>query len=102
MLARRTDLILVSGFNVYPREVEQVLSEMPGLADCAVIGVDHPLTGQAVKALLVAKPGQSVLTEAVLTWCEQRLARYKCPTIVEVVTELPRLTGGKLARNQLA
>lgn len=102
VLARRTDLILVSGFNVYPREVEQVLSEMPGLADCAVIGVDHPLTGQAVKALLVVEQGQSVPTEAVLTWCEQRLARYKCPTIVEVVAELPRLTGGKLARNQLA
>ncbi len=102
VLARRTDLILVSGFNVYPREVEQVLSEMPGLADCAVIGVDHPLTGQAVKALLVIEPGQSVPTEAVLTWCEKRLARYKCPTIVEVVAELPRLTGGKLARNKLA
>ncbi len=102
VLDRRTDLILVSGFNVYPREVERVLSEMPGLADCAVIGVDHPLTGQAVKALLVIEPGESVPTEAVLTWCEQRLARYKCPTIVEVVAELPRLTGGKLARNQLA
>jgi long-chain acyl-CoA synthetase len=101
LVARRADLVLVSGFNVYPREVEQAIEEMDSVAECAVIGVDHPYTGQAVKAFVVARDGAAVTPEEVLTWCESRLARYKCPTIVEAVESLPRAPTGKLARGRL-
>ena len=101
LVARRADLILVSGFNVYPREVEQVIEEMSGVRECAVIGVEHPYSGEAVKALVVPQDGGTVTSDEVVGWCETRLARYKCPTIVEVVDSLPHAVTGKLARARL-
>ena len=101
LVDRRSDLILVSAFNVYPREVENVISGMDGVLEAAVTGVEHPYSGEAVKAFVVLAPGPSVQPEDVVAWCETRLARYKCPTIVEVVDELPHAVTGKVARSRL-
>ena len=101
LVDRRSDLILVSGFNVYPREVEDVITLHEGVGEVAVTGVDHPYSGEAVKASVVLVPGAVVTPDDIVTWCEQRLARYKCPTIVEVVDTLPHAVTGKLARAKL-
>lgn len=101
LVDRRSDLILVSGFNVYPREVEDVIVQHDSVVEAAVTGVVHPYSGEAVKAYIVIAPGSAVSTEEILEWCEQRLARYKCPTIVEVVQSLPHAVTGKLARGRL-
>lgn len=104
LVNRRSDLILVSGFNVYPREVEDVVNSHEAVAECAVLGVPHPYSGEAVKALVVLRPGlapDAVEPEDIVRWCEQRLARYKCPTIVAVVSELPHAATGKIMRAKL-
>ena len=98
----RDSLIVVSGFNVFPGEVEEALRTHESIADAAVIGVPHPASGEAVKAFVVASNG-AVLEEAeVIRHCESLMARYKCPQSVEVVTELPRGTAvGKVRRRDL-
>lgn len=101
LVDRRSDLILVSGFNVYPREVEDVIVQHDSVIEAAVTGVVHPYSGEAVKAYVIVAPGSSVDTAEILQWCQQRLARYKCPTIVEVVDTLPHAVTGKLARGRL-
>ena len=101
LVDRRTDLVLVSGFNVYPREVEDALAEHPHVAEVAVIGVPHPRTGEAVKAYVVARPGTSLTPEVVTTFAASRLARFKRPTIVVLVAELPHSATGKVAKGQL-
>ena len=79
----------MSGFNVFPAEVEEVIGEMPGVADVAVVGVAHPHTGEAVKAYVVCEPGVRLDEEAVISHCRDQMARYKCPTKVLFVDELP-------------
>ena len=98
---RAKDLIIVSGFNVYPAEVEEVIADMAGVAEVAVIGVPHPHTGEAVKAYVVALPGVVLHEEQVIEHCLDELARYKCPTKVLFVDELPRGISGKLLRRVL-
>ena len=98
---RSKDLIIVSGFNVYPAEVEEVLLEHPGIAAVAVIGVDSPYSGEAVKAYVVPEPGVALEEDEVADFCATRLARYKCPTKVMFVDELPQGLGGKVLRRQL-
>ena len=101
LVDRRDELILVSGFNVYPREVERVIEEMPGAAEVAVIGVPHPYSGEAVKAFVRPMAGREIESADVVAHCEENLARFKCPTIVEVVPEIPHSSVGKIARGQL-
>jgi len=98
---RLKDLIIVSGFNVYPAEVESILVEHPGVAAAAVVGVQHPHSGEAVKAYVVAEPGASIEEDDVIAFCEQRLARYKCPQKVWFVDELPAGLGGKIKKHEL-
>lgn len=99
---RSKDLIVVSGFNVFPGEVEAVLAEHPGVDEAAVVGVPHAVTGEAVKAVVVAVDGAALDEDALIAHCEARLARYKCPQVVEVVTELPRGSAiGKVRRRDL-
>ncbi|MEZ5249808.1 MAG: AMP-binding protein [Ilumatobacteraceae bacterium] len=95
------DLIIVSGFNVYPAEVEEVLAEHPGVAEVGVVGVPHPHHGEAVKAFVVPEPGALVDEDQLIDWACDRLARYKCPTKVLFVDELPRNVSGKLVRRSL-
>jgi long-chain acyl-CoA synthetase len=95
------DLIIVSGFNVYPAEVEEVLMQHPSIDACAVVGVPHPYSGEAVKAYVVAVKGQSIEEDEVVSFCSSRLARYKCPEKVWFVDEVPRGMGGKVLRRAL-
>ncbi|MEA3077931.1 MAG: long-chain acyl-CoA synthetase [Actinomycetota bacterium] len=98
---RAKDLIIVSGFNVYPAEVEEALLEHPGIAEVAVVGMPHPHSGESVKAFVVQAEGHHLEEDQVIEFCAGRLARYKCPTKVTFLPELPHGTGGKLLRRQL-
>jgi long-chain acyl-CoA synthetase len=95
-------VIISGGFNVYPREVEQVLGELPAVAESAVVGVPDERSGEAVKAVVVRADGAELTEEEVLAHCGERLARFKVPTVVEFVDALPRTPTGKVARRQLA
>ncbi len=101
LVDRRRELILVSGFNVYPREVETVLGEHPDVAEVAVIGIPHPYTGQSVKALIVPVPGTSPTPAELTAFAARSLARFKCPTLVELVETLPHSATGKVSKGQL-
>jgi len=101
LVDRAKDLIIVSGFNVYPAEVEEVIAELPGVADVAVVGVAHPHTGEAVKAYVVPEAGKQLDEEAVIAHAHDNLARYKCPTKVLFVDVLPRNLSGKVLRRAL-
>ena len=101
LVDRAKDLIIVSGFNVYPAEVEEVLAEHAAVADVAVIGVPHPHQGEAVKAYVVRAPGVDVDEDALIEHCTAYLARYKCPSKVIFVDQLPRTASGKVVRREL-
>ncbi len=97
---RKKDMILVSGFNVYPNEVEDVLSQLPGVLECAAVGVVDAKAGEAVKLVIVKK--DPALTEAdVRAFCEANLTGYKRPKVVEFRTELPKTPVGKILRREL-
>jgi long-chain acyl-CoA synthetase len=98
---RRRELILVNGFNVYPREIEDVIATAPGVAEVAVLGVADSVTGEAVQALVVAEPGSGLTPEAVLAHTATRLARFKQPAAVRIVDELPHSATGKVAKGRL-
>jgi long-chain acyl-CoA synthetase len=101
LVDRVKDLIIVSGFNVYPAEVEEVLAAHPAVAEVGVVGVPHPHTGEAVKAFVVLREGATVHEETLISWCLDHLARYKCPAKILFVDELPRNVSGKLLRREL-
>jgi long-chain acyl-CoA synthetase len=102
LVDRSKDLIIVSGFNVYPAEVEEALLGHPGIAGAAVVGMRHPHTGESVKAFVVPKPDRMLDEDEVIDFCSTQLARYKCPSKVHIVSELPRQASGKLLRRELA
>lgn len=99
---RIKDLIIVSGFNVFPAEVEQVLLEHPAIEAAAVVGVPHPHTGEAVRAYVVVREGLSIEEDDVVGFVAGRLARYKCPNKVNFVEELPTGLAGKVLRRALS
>jgi long-chain acyl-CoA synthetase len=101
LVDRKRDLIIVSGFNVFPSEVEAALLQNPAIAEAAVLGVPHPYTGEAVKAYVVLEPGSSVDESDILADVETRLARFKCPQSVEIVESLPHLLTGKVLKRAL-
>jgi len=97
---RKKDMILVSGFNVYPNEVEDVVTQMPGILECAAVGVPDEKAGEAVKIVLVrSDPG--VTEQQVRAYCESKLTGYKRPKVVEFRTELPKTPVGKILRREL-
>jgi long-chain acyl-CoA synthetase len=97
---RKKDMILVSGFNVYPNEVEDVLSQLPGVLECAAVGVPDAKAGEAVKVVIVKK--DPALSEAdVRAFCEANLTGYKRPKVVEFRTDLPKTPVGKILRREL-
>jgi long-chain acyl-CoA synthetase len=101
LVDRRSDLILVSGFNVYPAEVERVLDAHPDVAESAVIGVPDPRTGSAVRAVVVLRPGQQLTFEELQEHAAGQLARYKVPTSVNFLPALPHSLTGKVSRARL-
>jgi len=97
---RKKDMVLVSGFNVYPNEVEDVVAQMPGVMECAVVGVPDEKSGEAVKLVIVKK--DPALTEAqVRDFCKAKLTGYKQPKVVEFRTDLPKTPVGKILRREL-
>ena len=97
---RKKDMVLVSGFNVYPNEVEDVVALIPGVLECAVVGVPDEKTGEAVKLVIVKK--DPALTEAqVRDYCRTNLTGYKQPKVIEFRTELPKTPVGKILRREL-
>ena len=101
LVDRAKDLIIVSGFNVFPAEVEEVLLSHPGVAEAGVVGVPHPHTGEAVKAFVVVADGTELDEETLIDFAGDQLARYKCPTKIVIVDQLPRNAAGKLLRHSL-
>jgi long-chain acyl-CoA synthetase len=101
LVDRRRDLVLVSGFNVYPFEVETVLASHPDVAEAAVVGIPDEQTGSAVKAYVVALSGHEVDLASLREHAAARLARFKCPAVIEVVASLPHSPTGKVQRERL-
>ncbi|WP_287918428.1 long-chain-fatty-acid--CoA ligase [Comamonas sp.] len=97
---RKKDMVLVSGFNVYPNEVEEVVAMCPGVLECAVVGVPDEKTGEAVK-LVVVKKDDSLNEETLRKFCKENLTGYKQPRIIEFRTELPKTPVGKILRREL-
>jgi long-chain acyl-CoA synthetase len=97
---RKKDMILVSGFNVYPNEVEDVLTQMPGVLECAAVGVPDDKSGEAVKVVLVRKDA-SITEATVRAYCEANLTGYKRPRVVEFRDQLPKTPVGKILRREL-
>jgi len=98
---RVKDVIIAGGYNIYPREVEEVLYEHPAVLEAAVIGVPDEYRGQAPKAFVVLKPGEKATAEEIMAFCRERLARYKVPDHVEFCSELPKSALGKVLRREL-
>jgi long-chain acyl-CoA synthetase len=101
LVDRKRDLIIVSGFNVFPSEVEEALVANTKVLEAAVIGEKHPYTGETVKAFVVLEDGASATEEELIGDVESRIARFKCPTSIEVVESLPHLLTGKVLRRAL-
>ncbi|MEL6959155.1 MAG: AMP-binding protein [Pseudomonadota bacterium] len=98
---RKKDMILVSGFNVYPNEVEAVVAACPGVAENACIGVPDAGTGEAVKVFVVQAPGSALSEEDIITHCREHLAGYKVPKQIAFLDELPKSNVGKILRREL-
>ncbi len=97
---RKKDMILVSGFNVYPNEVEQVVNLHPGVLECAAVGVPDAKAGEAVK-LFVVRKDTTLTEEALKAYCHEQLTGYKCPKYIEFRTDLPKTNVGKILRREL-
>ncbi|MEO8741636.1 MAG: AMP-binding protein [Lysobacteraceae bacterium] len=100
LVDRKKDMILVSGFNVYPNEIEDVVAMMPGVLEVAAVGVPDAKSGEAVK-IVVVKKDQSLTAEAIKAFCKENLTGYKLPKVVEFRTELPKTNVGKILRREL-
>ena len=98
---RKKDMVIVSGFNVYPNEVEAVASACPGVAECACVGVPDDKSGEAVKLFVVKAPGATLTVEDVVAFCRKDLTAYKVPKIVRFIDALPKSTVGKILRRDL-
>jgi long-chain acyl-CoA synthetase len=98
---RKKDMIVASGYNVYPREIEEVLFEHPDVAEAVAIGVADDYRGESIKAFVVKRSGAQATEEEVLAFCKERLAPYKAPKAVEFREELPKSAVGKLLRRVL-
>lgn len=98
---RKKELIKPSGYQVWPREVEEVISENPKVLEVGVAGVPDPYRGETVKAWVVVKPGETLTEEDIKSWSSERLAKFKVPSQVEFRDELPKTTVGKILRREL-
>ena len=101
LVDRRREVILVNGFNVYPREIELAIEALDGVGEVAVVGVPDDQTGEAVSALVVAARGVTLSAEQISAHCVTRLARFKCPSRIRIVEALPHSATGKVAKGRL-
>ena len=98
---RKKDLIIAGGYNIYPRDIEEVLFEHPAILEAAVAGVPDEYRGETVKAFVVLRPGMTLTEKELELWCRERLAAYKVPRKVEFRQSLPKTMIGKVLRRQL-
>jgi long-chain acyl-CoA synthetase len=98
---RKKDMIIASGYNIYPRDVEEVIFEHPKVEDVAVAGIPDPKRGETVKAYVVLKQGETASEEEIIEFCRDKLSKYKVPTAVEFRAELPKTMVGKVLRRVL-
>ncbi len=98
---RMKDLIISSGYNVYPREIEEILYEHPGIQKAAAIGLPDEKRGEQIKVFVVPNEGAALDTEEVMKYCQERLAKYKWPSMIEVRSSLPESTVGKILKKDL-
>lgn len=101
LVDRMKDMVNSAGLKIWPREVEEVLYQHLGVAECAVIGVPDELYGESVKACVVARPGVEICAEDIIHFCKERLASYKAPRIVEFMDGLPKTPAGKVLKTEL-
>jgi long-chain acyl-CoA synthetase len=97
---RKKDMILVSGFNVYPNEIEQVITTHPGVVECAAVGVPDERSGEAVKVFVVRKD-PALTVEQLMEFCKENFTGYKKPKYIEFRDELPKSNVGKILRREL-
>lgn len=98
---RKKDMIISGGYNVYPRDIEEVFYEHPRVQEASVIGIPHERRGEAAKVFVVLKEGESVTAEELLDYCKEKLAKYKWPTEIEFREELPKTNVGKVLKKEL-
>jgi long-chain acyl-CoA synthetase len=98
---RKKDMIIVSGFNVYPNEVEEVATACPGVAECACVGVPDEKTGEAVKLFVVKASGATLVAEDIVAYCRGEMAAYKVPRVLRFIDALPKSAIGKILRREL-
>ena len=98
---RKKDMVIVGGYNVYPREVDEVLLANPKIADAVTVGISDGMRGETLKAYIVPEPGETLTKADVVSWCRARLASYKVPRLVEFREELPKTIVGKVLRRAL-
>ncbi|MEY3899964.1 MAG: hypothetical protein RI962_1119, partial [Pseudomonadota bacterium] len=101
IVGRSKDLIITGGYNVYPKEIESLIDELPGVMESAVIGIPHPDFGEAVVAVVVARSGAVLVEQDIIHALKNSIANFKVPKHVHVVNELPRNTMGKVQKNLL-
>ncbi|NQU08540.1 MAG: AMP-binding protein, partial [Candidatus Abyssubacteria bacterium] len=98
---RKKDLIIAGGYNIYPREVDEVLYSHPKVMEAVTVGVPHEYRGETVKAFVVVRPGETLTAEEITEFCKSNLAAYKIPKIIEFRGELPKSAVGKILRKEL-
>ena len=98
---RKKDMIIAGGYNIYPREIDEVLFEHPKILEACAVGIPDPYRGETVKAFMVLKPGETMTAEEVIKYCQEKLAKYKVPKMVEFMTSLPKSGVGKILRKEL-
>jgi hypothetical protein len=101
LVDRSKDMIVASGFKVWPREVEEVLYQHPAVREAAVVGMPDAYRGETIKAVISLKPGQTVTPEEIRAFARERMAAYKYPRVVEIMDDLPKTTSGKIMRRLL-
>jgi long-chain acyl-CoA synthetase len=98
---RKKDMIISGGFNIYPRDVDEVLFAHPKILEACVIGVPDAYSGERIKAYVVLKQGETATTDEIIDYCKENLVKYKVPKYVEFVTDLPKSAVGKILRKEL-
>lgn len=101
IIDRKKDMIIAGGFNIYPRDIEEVLFEHPKVQEAVIAGVPDPYRGETVKAFIVLKEGEIASEEEITSFCKQKLAAYKVPKLIEFRKELPKTIVGKVLRRYL-
>jgi len=98
---RKKDMIIAGGYNIYPRDIDEVLFEHPQIVEACAVGIPDEYRGETVKAFVVLKSGAALTEEEVINYCKDKLAKYKVPKIIEFIDELPKSGVGKILRKEL-